>query len=211
MASVLIPGIDPGGTVPLSAPFRSPSPEEIDVLQKASREFQQRNYTESLKILEAEGGASPHPEILNMRGAVLSELGRNKEAVAMFQWALDGDPTHFWARYNLAEIALMDGDLALARKYFLGIAPQTPDQKELLALKLLLIDLRSGDEASARRQLPEWPPVSAAGYAAYAAMAHAAGDNAKRAALLSEARRASPEQWDIFLRKTIEESGIPSD
>lgn len=156
-------------------------------------------------------GTVPHPEILNMRGAALSELGRKKEAAAMFEWALDGDPSHFWARYNLAEIALMDGNLALARKHFLGITPQDPAQKELLSLKLVLIDLRSDDAASARRQLPGWPPASAAGYAAYAAMAHHEGNDGQRTAILAEARRLHPDEWGIFLQKTLKESGVPVD
>ncbi len=180
-------------------------------MQKASREFQSGNYSACLKILETEVGTVPHPEILNMRGAALSELGRRKEAATMFEWALDGDPSHFWARYNLAEIALMDGDLALARKHFMAINPQNPAMKELLSLKLLLIDLRSDDEASARRQLPEWPPVSAAGYAAYAAMAHREGNESERAAILTECKRLHPDQWGPFLQKTLQESGIPVD
>lgn len=178
-------------------------------MQKASGEFGRGNYSECLKILEMEAGTVPHPEMLNMRGAALTELGRKKEAVAMFEWALDGDPSHFWARYNLAEIALMDGNLATARKHFLGISSQNPALKELLSLKLLLIDLRGGDEASARRQLPEWPPASAAGYAAYAAIAHQEGSAPQCAAILAEARRLHPDQWDLFLQKTLKESGVP--
>ena len=217
LLSVLVPGLETEAKVPgvsqpsMAAPVRPLSPEEAEVLQKAAGEFQRGEYAACLKILESGAGAIPHPETLNLRGAALSELGRQKEAVAMFEWALQGDPSHFWARYNLAEIALLDGNLPLARKHFLAINPQGPSQKELLSLKLLLIDLRSGDEASARRQLPPWPPASAAGCAAYAAMAHSAGDDAKRAALLAEARRAHPEQWDLFLRKTLQESGIPVD
>ena len=217
MASVLISGIEPERALPISAhvgsakELRPLSPEEVELLQKASEEFQRENYRECLKILEAETVSAPHPEILNMRGAALSELGRKKEAAAMFEWALDRDPAHFWARYNLAELALMDGNLALARKHFIGIVPQDPGQKELLALKLVLIDLRSNDEASARRQLPEWPPVSAAGYAAYAAIAHHDGNEAQRAAILAEARRVHQEEWGIFLVKTLKESGVPAD
>ena len=217
LASVLIPGLEPEGKVPTSVRGRlvmEPRPlsqEDSAVLQKASEGFQRGNYSECLKILETEVGSVPHPEILNMRGAALSELGRKKEAAAMFEWALDGDPGHFWARYNLAEIPLMDGNLALARKHFLEITPQSPDLRELLSLKLLLIDLRSDDEASARRQLPEWPPASAAGYAAYAAIAHREGNEAKRSAILAEARRLYPDQWGVFLKKTLVESGVPAE
>ena len=178
-------------------------------MEKAAAEFRGGNYSECLKLLES--GVLPHPEVLNLRGAALSELGRPKEAAAMFEWALEGDPSHFWARYNLAEIALLGGDLRGARKHFLEIRPPGPSQKELLSLKLLLIDLRLGDQASAARQLPPWPPVSAAGYAAYAAMAHAADDGAKCAALLSQARQEHASEWDGFLVKTLKESGISVD
>ena len=167
-----------------------------------------RNFSECLKLLEA---APVHPEILNLRGAAMVEMGRKEDAAAEFQWALELDPMHFWARYNLAEIALLSGDLERARKQFLVVPQSSPADRELVKLKLLLVDLRLKDEASARRQLPEWPPATAAGYAAYAAMAHHEGNEPQRAAILAEARRLYPDQWGMFLKKTLEESGVPSD
>lgn len=139
------------------------------------------------------------------------ELGDSKEAASMFRWVIELEPGHFWARYNLAEIARAAGDLEGARRQFLAIPPSGTLEDDILRLKLLLVALQLNDKASAARQLPAWPPVSAAGYAAYAAMAHAEGDDAKCAALLSQARQDHPAQWDNFLVKTLKESGVPID
>jgi Flp pilus assembly protein TadD len=184
------------------------SPEDEKLLASAGREFAMGNFSECLKVLEP---ASVHPEVLNLRGAAMAEMGKKENAAALFQWALELDPQHFWARYNLAEIALLAGEPDRARKQFLVLPQRSPAEQELVKLKLLLVDLRLDDEASARRQLPAWPPATAAGYAAYAALAHREGDDARRAAILSESRRLHPDEWGIFLKKTLLESGIPTD
>jgi tetratricopeptide (TPR) repeat protein len=208
LATVLVP--EPAD-IP-QAPTRAVSPAEPqsfeEIMTAASGQFRAGKYEAVLIILD-KGGGLPHPEILNLRGAALVELGRGKEAVPFFEWALELEPTHFWARFNLAEIALLAGDLHGARKQFLGLPQRTPEETELVALKLLLVDLRLEDMASATRQLPDWPPATASGYAAYAAIAHAEGDSAKRSALFDEAKRVYPEQWSEFLQKTLKESGIP--
>lgn len=187
---------------------RTLTPEDEELLASAGREFELQKFSECLSILEP---ASVHPEVLNLRGAAMVEMGKKDEAAALFQWALELDPQHFWARYNLAEIALLKGELDRARKQFLVLPQRNPGERELGKLKLLLIDLRQNDEVSARRQLPEWPPASAAGYAAYAAIAHREGNDAQRAAILAESRRLHPNQWGMFLQKTLQESGVPVD
>ena len=192
---------------PVTASVRPLSAEDGAILKSAFREFEMRDFAECLKLLET---APVHPEVLNLRGAAMVEMGKKKDAAGMFQWAIYLDPMHFWARYNLAEIALLSGDLDRARKQFMVVPQRSLADRELVKLKLLLIDLRLDDEASARRQLPEWPPASAAGYAAYAAMAHREGNEPQRAAILAESRRLYPDQSGMFLKKTLEESGVPA-
>ena len=198
---------NPLRSTPAVSVARVLTPADEELLASAGRKFELENFSECLKLLET---APVHPEVLNLRGAAMVEMGRKEEAAAMFQWALELEPTHFWARYNLAEIALLSGDLERARKQFLALPQRSPAERELAKLKLLLIDLRLDDEASARRQLPEWPPASAAGYAAYAAMAHREGNEPQRAAILAESRRLYPDQSGMFLKKTLEESGVPA-
>ena len=210
VAAVLIPSPEqPSHTErPPVRDGRQLAPEDEASLTRAYLEFSMRNFSDCLKALER---GPIHPEALALRGGALLELGKKEEAAGMFQWALQLDPQHFWAQYNLAEIALLSGDLDRARKHFLMVPQSNPADRELVKLKLLLIDLRLNDEVSARRQLPEWPPASAAGYAAYAAMAHREGNEAQRAAILAESRRLYPDQWGMFLKKTLEESGVPAD
>lgn len=193
---------------PVAVIARTLTPQDEELLASAGREFELQNFSECLKVLES---ASVHPEVLNLRGAAMVEMGKKDEATGLFHWALELDPQHFWARYNLAEITLLGGELDRARKQFLVLPQRTPSEQELAKLKLLLIDLRLDDEASARRQLPEWPPASAAGFAAYAVIAHREGNDAQRAAILAESRRLHPAQWGMFLQKTLQESGVPVD
>lgn len=211
LAAVLLPDSDvlmSEPATPAGPSNREISAEDKAVLSRAYLEFSMRNYHECLKILE---NAPIHPQTFNLRGAALLELGNKKDAASMFRLVLDLEPAHFWAQYNLAEIARATGDLDGARKRFLALPQNDPKERDIATLKLLLIDLQLDDEASARRQLPEWPPASAAGCAAYAAMAHREGNESQRAAILAEARRLHPGEWGIFLEKTLKESGVPVD
>jgi Flp pilus assembly protein TadD len=217
-ASILVPPLEPEPGIPQSDQStqskaeRPLATEDLEILTAASIEFQSGQYQRALVILEeAATKSAPHPETLNLRGATLVELGRLKEAEQVFGWVLEIEPTHFWASYNLAEIALLNQNLPEARKKFLVLPTRSPAEDELVNLKALLIDLRSSNTTSARTLLPPWPPASAAGYAAYAAMAQAEGEPDKRKAIIDEARSLHPEQFGSFLKKTLEESGVPVD
>lgn len=195
-----------------TVPARALTGEEERLLAEAGRAFAAGDYPKCLEMLAGVDGLSAaHPELLNLRGAVLSETGKVKEALPYFEWAAEADPGHFWARFNLAESALLLGEAGRARALFLLVPATTAGERELVALKLVLIDLKAGDVASAKRQLVNWPPSSAAGYAAYAAVAQATGQDAQRAAFLAEARSKFPGEFGLFLRKTLEESGIQPD
>lgn len=208
LATVIVPEPADVPQAPVQAISAAEPLSFEEVMTTASGQFRAGKYEAALAILE-KNGSLPHPEMMNLRGAALVELGRSKEAVPFFEWALGLEPTHFWARFNLAEIALLEGDLHGARKQFLILPQRSPEETELAALKLILVDLRLKDLASATRQLPDWPPATASGYAAYAAIAHAEGNFANRSALFDEAKRIFPEQRSEFLQKTLKESGIP--
>lgn len=218
IAAIIVPPLEPEKSMPeadASGPSlvqRALTPEDAATLSSASIEFQSGRYEETLKILEQAAAVSvPHPETLNLRGATLVELGRLQEAEQVFKWVLEIEPSHFWARYNLAEIALLSRRFDDAQRQFLALPVRSPGEEELVSLKVLLICLRSNEKDFARSHLPAWPPVSAAGYAAYAALAHAEGNPEKRSALIHEARSLHKEQFGPFLQKTLEESGIPLD
>jgi|GEM_PF-3643691 len=219
VATLIVPAPPEKGSAPASPvrnfPPRPMTADEQSLLADAGRAFALGDHARCLKMLEGVDGVSAaHPGLLNLRGAILCETGRVREAVPYFEWAVEADPGHFWANFSLAECALLDGDLARARNRFLRIPVTTPDERDLVALKLVLIDIRAGDKESARRQLPPWLPASAAGYAAYAAYAayaHAEGAPSRHSALLAKGRAAYPGGFSLFLKKTLEESGIPAE
>lgn len=179
-------------------------------LLAAASEFDLGRYESCIAILSRAmaGMERPNIEFLNLKGASLVELGRFEEAKSTLLWALDLEPSHFWARFNLAEIQLLQGNLPEARNQFAAIASDPMPEQELITLKLVLIDLRLKDENSATLHLPDWPPVSAPGYAAYAALAQHQGDSTRARDILEMARTLHPDQWNSFLRKTLEESGV---
>ena len=208
------PGAIPAGDLSAkSLPARSEptlSPSQMQLLERCAEAFKEGRYEECLSELDRAFPANhDHPAVLNLRGASLSELGRHTGAMLYFMRLLEQKPDDFWAAYNLAECQLVLGQLQAARDSFLKIRPASPSEKELVNLKLLLIDLRRDPANDVSALLPEWPPRSATGYAAYAALAHFRGGNEKCAALLGQAAAEFPEQWTLFLKKTLSESGVP--
>lgn len=184
--------------------------EEKTALQSASLLFSAGDFRGCLEALGVEGAAaSGHPDLLTLRGAALSELGRHSEAVPFLRWAVKGNPNHFWAAYNLAECVYLLGDRTGARELFLAVPAASASEKELVALKLVLLAVLSDDLAAARGHLPVWPPASAYGIAAYAVMAHAENDETKRDELFLQLRELHPAAWDSFLKKTLLEAGVP--
>lgn len=197
---------------PAATSTRALSRDEQTLLEEASLAFSEGNYAKCLEILSVQAASSSaHPEILNLRGAVLCESGKFKEALPFFEWAAESDPRHFWAHYNLAECTLMLGDEERARGLFLLAPTASRSQKDLVALKLMLLDLRQGNLPSARTRLPNWPPDSAAGYAAYFAIAQSEGDTEAAKNLQREGKTLFPSEWGAFLKKTLRESGISAE
>jgi tetratricopeptide (TPR) repeat protein len=215
---------DPKTTSPLLSPPAFPKESSVPelppdaaldagsraALSRAAAAFNEGRYEDCLAILESVFPmGSNHPDVLNMRGASLAELGRHADASLYFLRILDQKPSDFWARYNLAECQLLMGQAGAARESFSAIQPVDVRERELVQLKLLLLDLREKQYEHAVGLLPEWPPQSAPGYASYAAMAHYEGNAARAKALLSQAADTFPQEWNLFLKKTLMESGVP--
>ncbi len=219
LATVIGPIPDQGSggkqtTSGLRAPTlaRELTAEEQTLLRNASAEFAMGNFAACLKLFEnLDGTSASHPELLNLRGSILTETGRVREAVPYFEWAAEASPESFWPKFNLAECALMLGDLDRASELFLKVPTKSPGERELVLLKLVLLDIRRGNLDSAKKHLPDWPPVGAAGSAAYAAVAQAEGREENRVAILEESKRLHGAEWGLFLKKTLEESGIKSE
>jgi tetratricopeptide (TPR) repeat protein len=184
------------------------SEQEMGLWQAAVAAFNLEEFGRAQEIL-APMAESKHPEVLNLLGAVSSELGEKETAIAYFRQSLLADPGNFWARFNLAETHLLMGEFEAARRQFFAIPTRNPAERELIQFKLVFLALKMDQPESVSQQLPAWPPQSAYGQAAYALLAVHEGRPARAQAILETAKAKFPEQWDAFLRRTLREANLP--
>lgn len=188
------------------------SPARSEAFGRAGVAFHRGDFTAALAILERDlKAASDDPEVLNLHGAILTQMKRFGEARPLFQKVLVSRPGHFWARFNMAELDWLEGRGESARKQFEAMKGMQPDWDELLELKIVLILLaeKRADEARTRAEaLPE-ACHSAAGYALRAAVAYHAGNQDMARKWIALAEASYPGQMQGFLRATLEEAGLP--
>jgi|GEM_PF-5409192 len=181
------------------------------VFGRAAEAFRKKDFEQVLRLLETPGLAgSPDPEVLNLHGAVLTELKRYDEAVVFFRRVLEKKPDHFWARFNLAEVDFMAGRYAAARNGFQAMKTGIPPENELLDFKTVLAWLKENNRDEAQKVLEEMPSPgrTAAGYAARSAFAFHGGDKTKAREYLAESERKFPGQLGGFLGATLADFGM---
>lgn len=181
------------------------------VFGRAMEAFRKKDFEQVLRLLEHPALAgSPDPEVLNLHGAVLTEMKHYDEAVVFFRRVLEKKPDHFWARFNLAEVDFMAGRYAAARKGFQAMKSDMTAQNELLDLKTVLAWLKENNRDEAQKVLEGMPSPgrTAAWSATRAALAFHGGDKAKAREVLAEADRKFPGQLDGFLGATLADFGM---
>ena len=199
--------------IPLSQFDFSTQRVRSEAFGRAAEAFKRKNYPQALAVLDAELKEGEDPEVLNLRGAVLTEMKRFDEARPCFLRVLELSPGHFWAGFNLAECELLAGRTESAREKFQALKAGRPAEDELLELKIVLSHLVARQVAEARKRVDALPVVSvtAAGDAARAAVAFYEGDKAKAREWLARAEDAHPGEMEGFLRTTLEEAGLTAE
>ncbi len=131
----------------------APSKAELETMYgKAFREFDNNNYPEALKQLDAIDARQPDlAESQNLRGVILMREGIYDKAEAALHEALRIDPKFWNARFNLAEIPFMQKNWAEARTRFQelltsDVAELQGDAAQLIQYKILLTYLLEGKE-----------------------------------------------------------------
>ena len=94
------------------------------------------------------------PDARNNYGAVLVRLGRRKEAAGEFSASLKLNPNQVSALVNLAQIRVIEGDLASARNLFEKAEIIAPDTEILRSLLMISLELR--DKERAAREFKEY-------------------------------------------------------
>ncbi len=137
----------------LAASNVAPSKAELEAMyDKAFRDFDNNNFPEALKQLDAIDARQPDlAESQNLRGVILMREGIYDKAEAALHEALRIDPKFWNARFNLAEIPFLQKDWAEARNRFQGlltsdVSELQGDAAQLIQYKILLTYLLEGKE-----------------------------------------------------------------
>ncbi len=130
---------------------------------KATSAFRQQDFDGALHLLDEVDGAAPNQAVsYNLRGEILLEEGKEKEAEAAFRNALVADPQFQDARYNLARIPFKKHDYEAARRQLeelLGAISGDKQQRhreELIRYEIFLTLLLEGREGAAQKAMEEF-------------------------------------------------------
>lgn len=185
--------------------------DSLNIFKRLAIAFHSKDYSRVLGIIE---GQFPHgvddPEILNIQGATLAELKRHEEAVALFKKVLELEPKHFWARFNIAEIEMLEGRTASARSKFQAMKPAGDKEDEILDLKIALTYLIEDRRTEAQKVVDamKFPASSPARYVALAALAFYDGDRSRAHEYLVDSESVFPGQLAGFFLRTLEDAGM---
>ena len=130
---------------------------------KATSAFRQEDLDGALRLLDEVDAVAPNQAVsYNLRGEILLEEGKEKEAQAAFRSALVADPQFQDARFNLARIPFKKHDYATARKQLEELLGATSGDKqqrhreELIRYEIFLTLLLEGRDGAAQKAMEEF-------------------------------------------------------
>ena len=172
----------PGPVQPKSA--KTYPPQYIQAVNEVFRAFRARDWTLTRAALDkADKMLPPTPMTLNTRGAIFIEERNFEEGARLCEEALKLDPKFYAARFNLAEIPLVQGKYAESRKLFERFIRDNP-KDELARFRIFLTLLLEKNYDDARRSIDQipFPGDTPAYYFANAGweFAHESPDEAKK-------------------------------
>lgn len=116
------------------------------VVERANRALSLGKLDEAEKQTDAAQKLySDKPEVLNLRGAILIKRGRFDQAAEQFAKALQLDPAFYPAKYNLAQVLMLENKLDAAQTRFQELQAVDPNS-ELLQFKVVLCSVLKGQE-----------------------------------------------------------------
>ncbi|MDH4228919.1 MAG: tetratricopeptide repeat protein [Nitrospirota bacterium] len=135
---------------PLSAFM--PMVARADTLGDAQLLVDDQRYAEAVALLEKTSAAHPdNPRVWFLLGVAYTETGRPEDAARVFRTALERDPAHTMARYNLAALDFQAGRWDEAASGFLQVGRETPKLAAATALNAGLARYRQGRTDEARQ------------------------------------------------------------
>jgi len=160
------------------------------VLRQSTQHYEASEYQAALdRLASLQGPAGQDLSVLNLRGAILTKLGKHDEAAELFRSILATDPDYFPAAFNLGEVEFLRGNYAGALEVFQGMRRRDP-RNELVRFKVFLCQLLLGQEEDAQKTAKGLIPAGGtpAWYYAQAMIARKAGDEKTAGKHLAVAR-----------------------
>jgi tetratricopeptide (TPR) repeat protein len=148
------------------------------VLRQSTKHYEAGEYQAAFDRLEAlQGPAAQDLSVLNLRGAILTKMGRYQEALDLFNAILATDRNYFPAAFNLGEVQFLSGDIAGALETFQSMRRRDP-RNELVRFKILVCQLKLDRDEDAKKIADGLIPAGGtpAWYYAQAMIARKAGD-----------------------------------
>ena len=132
-------------------------PAYVQAVNEVFRAFRTRDWARTLEALDkADKILPPTPMTLNTRGAIAIEERHFEEGARLCEEALKLDPKFYAARFNLAEIPLVQGRYAESRKMFEKFIRDNP-KDELARFRIFLTLLLEKNYDDARRAIDQIP------------------------------------------------------
>jgi len=178
-------------------------------VQAASAAFDKRDYRGALLILEPALQLRPDdPNILNLKGAILTKTKDYDGAGICYEQALKSSLDFFPARYNRGALLALQKKWDPAITYFRNLLIEQPNN-ELVEYKLLLLLLSRNADSDLQKRLfnSTTPSNTPAWYYASAARSYKAGEASKAARYLEVAKSVFGDKTDIF-QEELDESGL---
>ena len=192
------------------SPSAAPTPLQADAaLRYAGQALEEKNPDKALRLLgPALEVRSQNPEVLNMKGAILTKLKDYDGARRCYEQALQLSPGFFPARYNIGALMALRGEWEPATTHFRNMLIDQPNN-ELVQYKLLLLLLaRDSDPALQKKLFSADTPSNTPGwYYASAARAYKQGKRGEGRKFTEVAKSVYGDQTAIF-EEELEESGL---
>ena len=191
-------------------PSAASTPLQADAaLRAAAKALEDKKPDNALRALApALEVRSQDPEVLNMKGAILTKLKDYAGAQACYEKALHQSPGFFPARYNIGALMALRGEWEPATVHFRNMLIDQPNN-ELVQYKLLLLLLAHDSDPILQKKLfsSETPSNTPGWYYASAARSYKQGNRSEAARFTEVAKSIYGDQTAIF-EEELEESGL---
>ena len=158
--------------------FESYPPEYRAALSEMVKAFTARDFPATLEAIEKADKIIPaNPHTMNTRAAVFIEQHQFEEGRKLCEEVLKLDPRYYPARFNLAEIPMMEKKYAESRAVFQKLLSENP-RDELVQFRVFLTYLLEKNDSAAREILGKlkFPSDTPAFYYANAAWEFSRGN-----------------------------------